>query len=200
MAPKIKNPLRTLTEEEKRRLSKIGRSQALPAEQVIRAKILLGVAAGLDHAQAARSVGRKSNDAVSHLVSRFNREGLAALESKHSGGPSLQYRERERARILEEFHRQPQRLEDGTATWSLVTLQRALRQAPDGLPHVSTYVIREVLHEAGLNWQADRSWCQTGQVWRKRKRGVVKVIDPDWEAKKKSDRTRLPSEKAKSIY
>ena len=55
----------------------------------------------------------------------------------------------------------------------------------DGLPEVSTETIGRVLHEAGYSWQSDRSWCQTGQVERQRKSGVVIVTDPDAEAKKK---------------
>jgi hypothetical protein len=91
-------------------------------------------------------------------------------------------------RILAEFHRQPDRERDGTATWSLTTLQRALHRAPDGLPFVSTYTIWIVLHEAGLSWQRDRSWCTTGAAMRRRKRGgvviEVEVYDPDAVAKK----------------
>jgi hypothetical protein len=41
-----------------------------------------------------------------------------------------------------------------------------------------------VLKEAGWSWQKNRSWCETGKVARKRKAGVVTVIDPDAEAKK----------------
>lgn len=74
---------------------------------------------------------------------------------------------------------------DGTTQWSLTSLQKALRQAEDGLPEVSTETIGRVLHEAGYSWQADRSWCQTGQVERQRKSGLVIVTDPDVEAKKK---------------
>lgn len=65
-----------------------------------------------------------------------------------------------------------------------MTLRRALRKASDGLPLISTYTIRAVLHEAGFRWPRTRSWCETGQVLRKRKGGAVKVNDPDAEAKK----------------
>lgn len=191
MAAKQKNPLRELSPEERDTLQKVSRSLSLPAEQVSRAKILLAVAEGKNYMEAAHSLGRKSNDAVSHLVERFNKQGLSALEIRHAGGPVLQYGPAEKERIIREFKRTPERAEDGTATWSLVTLQRALRRAPDGLPHVSTYVIWEVLHEYGLSWQKDRSWCDTGKVIRLRKAGPVEVTDPDAEAKKKSDRTSL---------
>ena len=106
-----------------------------------------------------------------HLL-RFAREMFALI-----GHP-------ERERILREARRTPDRELDGTATWSLTTLQRALRQADSGLPRVSTYTIFMVLHEAGFTWQASQTWCETGKVKRKRKSGVVDVIDPDAEPKK----------------
>src|SRR4051812_13136200 len=71
-----------------------------------------------------------------------------------------------------------------TGTWSLATLQRALRQAPDGLPTVSTATIWTLLHDAGFAWQRDRSWCEPGASVRKRKGGTVTVHDPDAVAKK----------------
>jgi transposase len=191
MPAKPKNPLRPLTEQEKSVLLKISRSMSASADQVARAKALLAVAEGKTYQQAAAIAGRKSNDAVSQLVSRFNQEGLTALETKHGGGPAIEYSQTEKERIIREFQRTPDRTEDGTATWSLVTLQRSLRKAGDGLPHVSTYVIWQTLHEAGLSWQLDRSWCDTGKVIRLRKSGPVEVEDPDTLAKKKSHRTRL---------
>jgi len=146
--------------------------------------MLLAVADGQTYQVAAEASGRKSNDGVSQLVARFNQEGLAALVPRHGGGPIVAYGPAERERIVAEARRVPERERDGTATWTLSTLQRALRQAPDGLPHVSTYTIWAVLREAGFKWQEGRSWCETGQVKRKRKAGVVEVTDPDAEAKK----------------
>ena len=78
----------------------------------------------------------------------------------------------------------PDREADGAAIWSLTTLQRALRRAPDGLPKVSTATIGAVLHDAGWSWQQSRTWCDTGTALRKRKSGIVTVTDPDAEAKK----------------
>jgi hypothetical protein len=63
-------------------------------------------------------------------------------------------------------------------------LQRSLRQAEDGLPEVSTYTIWVLLQANGFSWQQDGSWCETGKVLRKRKEGVVEVIDPDATPKK----------------
>jgi len=184
MSRRRKDPLRKVTEEERKMLEQIARARSEPASQVARAKMLLAVADGKTYQAAAESAGRKSNDAVSQLVGRFNQEGLAALVPRHGGGWAIAYGAAERERILTEARRTPERERDGTATWSLSTLQRALRQAPDGLPQVSTYTIWHVLHEASFSWQASRTWCETGKVKRKRKGGVVEVTDPDAEAKK----------------
>ena len=184
MTRRQKDPLRPLTDEECAVLTKISRAQSEPASHVARAKALLAVASGQSYTATARAAGRRSNDAVSQLVSRFNREGLAAIEPRHGGGPATIYGAAERERILAEFERQPDRERDGTATWSLNTLRRALRQAPDGLPNVSTYVIWRVLHDAGWAWQKDRTWCKTGAVIRKRQGVAVEVTDPEAEGKK----------------
>lgn len=184
MSRRRQDPLRPLSDEERTVLRQIARARSEPASHVARAGMLLAVAEGKTYQAAAEAAGRKSNDAVSQLVSRFNQEGLAALVPGHGGGPSVAYGPAERERILAEARRAPDRERDGTATWTLSTLQRALRQAPDGLPQVSTYTIWRVLHEAGFRWQKSRSWCETGKVKRKRKAGVVEVTDPDAEAKK----------------
>jgi transposase len=174
-----KNPLRSVTEEEQEVLKQVGRGQAEPASHVARAKALLAVAEGQSFTAAAKSVGRRSGDAVGQLVARFNEVGLEALEPRHGGGAALKYGAVEQERILSEARRKPEVEKDGTATWSLSSLQRALRAAQDGLPQVSTYTIWLVLHGSGFSWQKDVSWCETGQVKRKRKAGVVEVTDPD---------------------
>jgi hypothetical protein len=184
MARRQKHPLRELTEDERRWLNRIARSTGDPASYVARAKQLLAVAQGQTYTQAALSSGRKSGDSVAHLVARFNAEGLPAIERKKGGGPKPRYGVVQRDRILKEARRSPDPEQDGTANWSLMTLRRALRKAPDGLHLVSAYTIRAVLHDAGFRWPRTRSWCETGQVMRKRKSGAVKVNDPDAEAKK----------------
>jgi transposase len=184
MTGKKNDPLREQTEEERTWLERISRSQSEPASHVIRAKEILAVAAGCSYTEAAKRSGRKNGDGVSKLVSRFNQEGLRALEPGHGGGPMVQYGVAERERILREFRRVPDPATDGTATWSLKTLCQALRKAADGLPKVSEDTIRAVLLENGYSWQKSRSWCETGKVVRKRKRGKVTVTDPDTVAKK----------------
>ena len=180
-----KDPLRPLTSSERGALERLARSQSAPAASVARARALLAVSNGSSYTEAARLVGRAVGDSIAEWVTRFNQVGLAAVEPRRSGAPPpVLYGPAERERILAEFRRPPDRDRDGTATWSLNTLQRALRRAPDGLPNVSTYTIWAVLHDAGISWQRDRSWCHTGAAIRKRKRGEVEVHDPDASAKK----------------
>jgi transposase len=184
MAAVQKTPLRSLTDLERRVLREVARAPSERADRVARAKELLAVADGATFAAAARAAGRRAGDAVARLVARFNAEGLAALDPRHGGGPSVRYGAAEAARILREVRSPPDRERDGTATWSLTTLQRALRAAPDGLPTVGTFTILRVLRDAGLSWQADRTWCETGVVQRKRQAGMVEVIDPATAAKR----------------
>jgi hypothetical protein len=179
-----KDPLRPLTADERVELERVSRAGSERADRVAHAKALLAVADGARFIDAARVAGRRSRHAVAHLVTRFNAVGLVALDRRHGGGPATQYGDPERERILEEFRRAPDRERDGTATWSLATLQRAVRDAPDGLPQVSTATILHTLWDAGYSWQESRTWCKTGTVVRKRKAERVEVTDPNTTPKK----------------
>jgi transposase len=184
MSRRQNDPLRPLTADERQELTRLSRSLSAPAAQVERARALLAIAQGATYTAAAHQVGRRHTETISAWVSRFNRDGLAAVRPGHGGGPRIRYDAEAQQRILAGWARAPQRDQDGTATWSVSLLQRALRQAPDGLPRVSTFTIWRTLHAAGLSWQKSRTWCQTGVVTRRRKHGVVRVSDPDALAKK----------------
>jgi transposase len=184
MTRQQKHPLRELSGEEQQYLEKVSRSQRESASRVVRAKILLAVSEGLNYTDAAHRVGRRSGDAVGKLVARFNTEGIVALNVRHGGGPRIVYGSEQRSKILQAIQQEPERLTEGTATWSLATLQRSLREEESDLAKVSTYTLHNVLKESGWSWQKNRSWCETGKVVRKRKAGVVNVVDPDSEAKK----------------
>jgi transposase len=119
---------------------------------------------------------------VANLVARFLQRGLAALDIAAVRGRRPTYDAAARGRIVATAQRTPDRRRDGTATWSLHTLRRTLRR--EGLPRVGTSTIRRVLHEAGSSYQRTRTWCPTGTAERKRKSGVVRVIDPQTEEKR----------------
>jgi transposase len=185
MSRQQKDPLRPLSDTERRSLTRLSRSQSASAAQVARARALLAVADGQSYTMAAQLVGRHTGDTVGRWVAGFNCDGLAAVVPRHGGGHRIRYGEAEQRRILAEVTRAPERARDGTATWSLATLRDALRRAKDGLPGISTYTIGRTLHAAGYGWQKARSWCETGVVVRKRKHaGLVTVTDPDAAAKR----------------
>jgi hypothetical protein len=133
MSRRQKDPLRTLTAEERKIVEEFASARSERADVVARAKVLKAIAQGARFQEAARAAGRHSDDAVAHLVARFNREGIGAVWPRYGGGPPPKYGPAERERIIKEARRAPDREQDGTANWSLTTLQRALRRAPDGL-------------------------------------------------------------------
>ena len=139
MSRRKKAPLGPVTPQERATLAQVTRSHSERADRVARATALLAVADGATY--AASRAGRRSGDGVAQLVARFTRLALAALDRRYGGGPPTQYGPAARDRILAEFERLPDREQDGTASWSLTTLQRALHRAPDGLPAVSTFTI-----------------------------------------------------------
>lgn len=183
MPRRAQEALRALTNEERQTLKRVARSRSEAAEVVGRARSLLAVADGAGFAAGARAGGRRSGYGVGKLVHRFNRDGVQALQTAPGAGRPLTYTEDLQKRIVERFRIQPDRARDGTGTWSLTTLQRALQREP-GLERIGRDTIGKVLHAAGLTWQRDRTWCETGVAVRKTKTGKRVVIDPDAEAKK----------------
>src|ERR671921_1607413 len=100
-----KDPLRPLTSEERIELTRLSRSQSAPVAEVDRARALLAIAEGASYTAAAHRVGRDHNETISAWVSRFNREGLAAVRPHHGGGPRIRYVAQEQQRILAEWAR-----------------------------------------------------------------------------------------------
>jgi transposase len=170
------HPLRTLTQEEEQTVQHIVKATSERVDVVKRAKAILAVRAGQPYTQAAQEAGYKSGDSVSQVVERFNQRGLTALLIAPGRGRKEAYTPEQRERIVQEFRRVPDREEDATATWSLMTLRQALRK--QALPQVGASTIREVLHEAGYRYGKTRTWCPTGTAIRVRKAGTVTVHDP----------------------
>mgnify|MGYP003556392542 FL=1 len=178
-----REPLRELTDDERDALRRMARSRSAATEVVSRARSLLAVANGDGFAAGARAGGRNSGYGVGKLVARFNRDGLNALHTRPRDKHHVTYTTEQRGSVLEEFRRTPDRELDGTGTWSLTTLQRAVRRQA-GLEKISRDTISGILHEAGLTWQLNRTWCETGISIRKSSHGERVVVDPDAEAKK----------------
>jgi transposase len=182
MATMQKQRLRPLTEAERRELAAIAKASSERVDRVKRAAALLAVAEGRTFAAVAEAAGYRSAQAVAYLVRRFNRGGLGTLEIAAGRGRRPTYDAAARARIVATAQRPPDRKVDGTATWSLGTLERTVRR--EGLPRVGATTIRRVLRDAGSSYQRTRTWCPTGTAPRKRKAGVVRVVDPQTEEKR----------------
>jgi transposase len=173
---RVVHPLRALTAYEARALQGLAKATSERVDVVRRAQAILAVHAGQAYSHAAHAAGYQSGDSVSLLVERFNQQGLAALHIAGGRGRKAQYTAQQRERILQELQRTPDRQADGTATWSLKTLERALRH--EALPQVSASTIRAVLHAAGYRFGKTRTWCPTGTAVRRRHGETVMVHDP----------------------
>ena len=182
MARARKDDLRLVTDTERTTLERVRQATSERVDRTRRATALLAVADGATFTAAAQQAGYQSPSAVTGLVRRFNHVGLAALTIAPGRGRKLSYDEAARARIVATAQRPADRRRDGTATWSLSTLERTLRR--EGLPRVGATTVRRVLEAAGASYQRTRTWCPTGTAQRKRKAGVVTVTDPDTEAKR----------------
>jgi transposase len=182
MAQPQKHPLRPLSVQEECELRRIVKASSERIDVARRARALLAVVAKQSFAQAASAAGLKEARSVSELVERFNAHGLAALSIAAGRGRKPTYTSEQQARILAEVQRTPDRQADQTASWSLMTLRRALRQRE--LPHIAKETIRQVLHESGYSYQRTRTWCRTGYALRKRKSGTVTTYDPETLEKK----------------
>lgn len=177
-----KAELRAVTEAERWTLERLQRTGSARLDRVRRATALVTVAEGQPFVVAARRAGLRSGSSVAGLVERFNRHGLGALRIAGGRGRKPTYDAAARSQIVATAQREPDRKRDGTATWSLSTLQRSLRR--EALPDVGATTIRRVLQDAGSSYQQSRTWCPTGTAQRRRKAGVVKVTDPQTEQKR----------------
>jgi hypothetical protein len=182
MSRSASEPLRAVTKEERKELQKVSRASSETRIRHQRAVALLAVSEGKSLSEAARLADWRGHDPVTKVTRRFNRLGLVALDDLPRPGPHRRYGGTEQARILQEANRPPDRKEDATGTWSLTLLQRALRQASDGLPKVSTFTI---LHTPGYTWQKNRTWCHTGRTLKKGKDGTVYQSDDPYTQEKK---------------
>src|SRR4051812_3472138 len=99
------DPLRPLTADERQQLTRLSRSLSAPAAQVERARALLAIADGASYTVAAHQVGRRHTETISAWVSRFNRDGLAAVRPGHGGGARIRYGAEAQQRILAEWAR-----------------------------------------------------------------------------------------------
>src|ERR1700732_3836908 len=98
-------PLRSVTEEERRELQRVSRAASEARIHHQRAVALLAVAEGKSLSEAARLAGWRSHDPMTRVTRRFNTRGLLALSDLPRPGPPRTYGLAQRARILQEARR-----------------------------------------------------------------------------------------------
>src|SRR5260370_41654881 len=124
--PEQKEPLRALSQQEERELQRVVKATSERVDVVKRAKAVLAVKAGKGYTQAAKEAGLKSGDSVSQLVGRFNQQGLSALLIAPGRGCKPTYTSKQRARMVAEVQREPERKPNQTATSPLILLPQPL--------------------------------------------------------------------------
>ncbi len=142
--------VRPVTMTEGRRLQRISRTAKDPVK-LRRAIVVLMSAQG----QAAPDIAHLldcSPEYVRGVIHAFNESGFAALDPKWSGGRPRTISEQVRliARCC------PRDLGLAFSTWSLTKLADYL--AATGVAVVSRESIRQILHDAGINWLATKTW------------------------------------------
>lgn len=137
-----------LTEEERTVLEVLERSPKTEQRKALRARIVLGAAAGQGtNAMAAELKVRPAT--VSKWRTRFARAGLAGLEDEPRPGAPRRYGPATEQRILAALDDPPP---SGHATWTGGLLARALGD-------VSADEVWRVLRRHGIHLQRRRSWC-----------------------------------------
>ena len=189
MAPQQQAGLRALTEVERAGLARVQQATSGRHDVIQRTTALLAVAAGASFAAAARAAGYAGGSTVHALVKRFNVRGLGVLTIAPGRGRQRTYDAATRAQVVALAQRPPDRKRDGTATWSLSTLERAAQRELFPAPKART--IAQILRDAGSSYQKTRTWCPTGTAERQRKAGVVRVVDPLTEVKRGRSTRRI---------
>lgn len=127
-----------LSDSARRELEEIGRSQALPAGFVLRAKIVLLLAEGLSY-EAIQSKLDTTAPTISRWKKRFLESGLDGFETQRPGQPPQKLTAKLRGKILEATRRPPR---DGSTHWSCRKLASELGISKD--------LVHRVWREAGL--------------------------------------------------
>ncbi len=175
--------LRPLTDDERKELERLSRSRTGEARLVVRAKIVLGLAAGERPYQVADRVG-VGRAAASEWLHRFNTEGLKGLTDHPRPGRPHTYTPDQRAEVIAAALTKPESLGLPFASWTLDRLQTYLSEHK-GIGIKRTR-IDEILIAEGLRWRKQETWF--GQK-----------VDPQFAAKRgRSSNSTRPRRKGQS--
>jgi transposase len=135
-------------------LQRIGRTATDPVK-LRRAIVVLMSAQGQSVPDIAHLLDC-SPEYVRGVIHAFNESGFAALDPKWSGGRPRTISERVRRQVCVLARCCPRDLGLAFSTWSLAKLTEYLASA--GIAAISRESIRQILHGAGINWLATKTW------------------------------------------
>ena len=168
--------LRKLTTEERAELERLARSRTEEARLVVRAKIVLGLAAGERPYQVADRVG-VGRMAAYEWLHRFNAEGLKGLTDHPRPGRPPTYTAEQRAEVIAAALTRPESLGLPFASWTLDRLAAYLAEHK-GIGIKRTR-IDEILVAEGLRWRRQETW-------------FGEKVDPDFARKRGRSRSSTP--------
>lgn len=146
--------VRELDPAEAQRLVKITRT-ARDRVRLRRAGIVLASVQGRSAADAAAMFAATAQYAR-EVIHAFNEKGFAALNPKWSGGRPRRFGPDARELICRVARTPPQDLGLPFTTWSLTKLVAHLRKWHRIVG--STETVRQVMRDAGVRWQATKTW------------------------------------------
>jgi transposase len=147
--------IREFTEEEKRVITKLARSQTASARLVERAKILHLASEGQSVPQITQTLSLNEKT-VRKWFKRFEQMGLAGLEDAPRSGAPSRYTAENKARVLEAALTRPTELELPYTSWTFERLAAYVRERL-GLQMKKTRIF-EILQEEGLRWRKQETW------------------------------------------
>ncbi|MET9315374.1 IS630 family transposase [Kribbella sp. NPDC003505] len=146
--------VRALDPDEAQRLVKITRTTK-DRVRLRRAGIVLASVQGRSAAEAAGMFAMKAQYAR-EVIHAFNEQGFAALDPKWSGGRPPRFGPPVRETVCRVAKTPPQQLGLPFTTWSLSKLVEYLAEHKSIA--ISTETVRKVLRDAGIRWQATKTW------------------------------------------
>ena len=146
--------VRSLEPDEARRLVKITRTTR-DRVRLRRAGIVLASVQGRSASDAAAMFAMKPQYAR-EVIHAFNEQGFAALDPKWSGGRPKQFGPPVRETVCRIAKTPPQQLGRPFTTWSLSKLVEYLAEHKHIA--ISTESVRQILRDAGVRWQATKTW------------------------------------------
>jgi transposase len=162
--------VRSLTDEEQRKLDRLTRAQTAPVRLARRARLIELAATGLTVPAIAAQV-QQSATCVRRWIERFNEAGLEGLDDAPRAGRPRTYPEDIYSRVIAKARGLPPKPDDGdvppTCHWTLDRLQQEL--VKEGLS-IKRSQIRRILRAEHIKWQKPRTWFES--------------TDPDFAAKR----------------